>query len=101
MHVFVVHWSDIRKDIINFIEITELIQYTFTLIFPYDPLRGCGGSNWPREWCWLVFSNIKLTFSFSQKEATFPLVRRDYYRKTIQGGLYINQGITLRPSSRI
>ena len=35
------------------------------------------------------------------KKATFPLVRRDYYRKIMQGGLYINRGITLRPSSRI
>ena len=27
-------------------------------------------------------------FSISKKGATFPLVRRDLYRKVIQGGLY-------------
>ena len=41
-----------------------------------------------------------LIFIFFQKKATFPLVRRDYYKKTIQGGSYINQGHTFRPSSR-
>ena len=40
-------------------------------------------------------------FFSPQNEATFPLIRRDYYKKTIQGGLYINRGITLWPSSRI
>ena len=29
-------------------------------------------------------------FLFFQNEATFPLVRKDYYKETIRGGLYIN-----------
>ena len=38
---------------------------------------------------------------FFQKEATFTLVIRDYYRKTIQRWLIHNQGITIQPNSRI
>ena len=32
---------------------------------------------------------------FFQNESTFPLVRKDYYKETIQGGLNIDQGISL------
>ena len=48
-----------------------------------------------------IFGFVYVCIFVFQNEATFPLVRRDYYRKTIQSGLYINKGITLRPSSRI
>ena len=48
-----------------------------------------------------LYYALDVILFFFQNEATFPLVRRDYYRKTIQGGLYINRGITLWPSSRI
>ena len=39
-------------------------------------------------------------FFFFQNEATFPLVRKDYYKESIQGDLYTNRGIFLRSSSR-
>ena len=32
---------------------------------------------------------------FFQNEATFPLVRWDYYKETVQGGLNIDRGISL------
>ena len=41
-----------------------------------------------------IHTYIQTRIVFPQKEATFPLVRIDYSKKTIQGGLYINQGIT-------
>ena len=39
-------------------------------------------------------------FIFFQNEATFQLVRKDYYKEIVQGGLYIDRGISLRSNSR-
>ena len=42
--------------------------------------------------CWAIFwdKRNQHMFFFSQKEATFPLVKKHYFRNTIQGGLYVN-----------
>ena len=40
---------------------------------------------WKQEICW----DSQVVFS-SKKRSTSPLVRRDFYRKTIQGGLYVS-----------
>ena len=41
-----------------------------------------------------------LVFFFFQNEATFPLVRKNYYKESLQGDLYTHQGVFLRSSSR-
>ena len=37
---------------------------------------------------------------FFQIEATFPLVRKDYYIESLQGDLYTHRGVFLRSSKR-
>ena len=43
---------------------------------------------------------VLLLVFFFQNEATFPLVRKDYYIESLQGDLYTHQGDFLRSSKR-
>ena len=41
---------------------------------------------------------LSIFFFFSQNEATFPLVRKDYYIESLQRDLYTHRGDFLRSS---